>query len=673
MMLFKISLKNIRKSFQDYAIYFLTLILGVMIFYLFNSMDSQTALMQMSDSKKEIMKLLLTMLSGVSVFVAFILGFLIIYANNFLIKRRKKEFGLYMLLGMGKGSISKILIGETLVIGMISLAAGLVLGVFGSQLMSVLVAKMFEADMSEFAFVFSKTATIKTVIYFSVMYILVIAFNAAVISRVKLIHLLNAKKMVEKIKTKNSVIAMAVFFLSVCMLGYAYFIVTQRSLDLTENKILLMIGIGCVGTYLFFWSLSGFLLQFLKWKKEFYYKKLNMFVARQLNSQINTNVFSMTVICILLFITICVLSCGNCMNESLRKDLKEMTPRDVCFVKYFQEKEGITDKLNGKTLEEELKSQGFDSGKYFKDDMVSGNVYRTKELTWEMAFSSHKEEVKKNYPYLVWDTQEEMISLSDYNTLAKAYGEDTLQLKEDEFIVLCSFQNMKKLRELSLKDMVVSIDGSEYRSAYPECINGYIVMSNSSTNTGVYVLPDSAFLDMENSSMELVKQIMTADYQAETDEERQEIEKRVAKLENMTILTKIGLYESSTGLGAIVTFIAMYLGIIFLVSSAALLALKQLSESADNRERYQVLRKLGTDESMINRALFGQIGIFFFMPLLLAVVHSIFGIWFSGNLLQGMLEEFSIGTIAGTALFIVVIYGLYFLATYLESRKMIEE
>ena len=169
-MLFKMSVKNIRKSFRDYAIYFLTLVLGVTIFYLFNSLDSQTAMLELSDSKKDIVELLLTMLSMVSVFVAAVLGFLIIYANNFLIKRRKKEFGLYMLLGMGKQDISKILIGETLLVGLFSLAAGLVLGIFGSQLMSIIVAKMFEADMSGFTFVFSKAGMIKTVLYFLLMY-----------------------------------------------------------------------------------------------------------------------------------------------------------------------------------------------------------------------------------------------------------------------------------------------------------------------------------------------------------------------------------------------------------------------------------------------------------------------------------------------------------------------
>ena len=199
-MYFKLSLKNMKKSFKDYSIYFLTLMLGVAIFYMFNSLDSQQAMLTASQSQKEIIKLMISMLGYVSVFVAVILALLIVYANNFLINRRKKEFGIYMTLGMGKRQISKIILLETIFVGIISLAVGLVVGVCASQFMSILVAKMFEADMSKFQFVFSKNACIKTCIYFAIMYIAVMIFNTMTVSRYKLINLLNANKNNEKIR-----------------------------------------------------------------------------------------------------------------------------------------------------------------------------------------------------------------------------------------------------------------------------------------------------------------------------------------------------------------------------------------------------------------------------------------------------------------------------------------
>lgn len=684
MTLFKISIKNLKKSFSDYAIYFLTLVLGVTIFYLFNSMDSQTALLQMNDSKKEIMKLLLSMLSMVSVFVAAILGFLIIYANNFLIKRRKNEFGLYMLLGMGKRDISKILIGETMLIGLISLVAGLVIGIFGSQLMSILVAKMFEADMSGFTFVFSKAAALKTIFYFVLMYLLVIIFNAGIISKVKLIDLLNAKKVTERIKTRSTILSIGGFGLSILMLSYAYINVSLHTLEMTQKGIISMIVIGCIATALFYWSLSGFLLQFMKIRKNAYHRNLNMFVTRQLNSQINTNVFSMTVICLLLFISICVLSCGSAMNTSLKKDLRESTPRDICLVKYFEDSpersnvpgrsEETVKQISEKTIKEQLIEEGFDIN-YFQEDIVEVNIYGIEKLTWEWSFKQNREEVKKQFPMLLWETKEDIISLSDYNTIAASYGEDTLELSEGEFIMVCTFPSMKELRETYLADTVISIDGKEYKSAFPTCTKGYLEMTSSHTNTGTYILPDSAFLALENSDMKRSKSILTANYKGETEQEKQKVENEITglKLNDIRSNTKIDFYEKSVGLAAIITFIAIYLGIIFLISGAAILALKQLSDSADNKERYCILRKIGAENTMIHKALRQQIGIFFFMPLLLAVIHSIFGIWFSNNLLNGMMRNFSIWTVVATAAFLVAVYGIYFLATYLESKRMIEE
>ena len=209
-MLFNLSLKNIRKSFKDYAIYFFTLILGVAIFYIFNSLESQTVMLKLNSSTKDIIKLMNNVLSGVSVFVSFILGFLIVYANQFLMKRRKKEFGIYMILGMSKKQISKILLVETITIGLISLVIGLVLGVALSQVMSIVVANMFEADMTKFTFVFSLSAWIKTMIYFGIMYLLVMVFNTIQVNRQQLIKLLTANRQNEEVKLKNTYLCIGI-------------------------------------------------------------------------------------------------------------------------------------------------------------------------------------------------------------------------------------------------------------------------------------------------------------------------------------------------------------------------------------------------------------------------------------------------------------------------------
>lgn len=687
-MLFKLSIKNMRKTIKDFAIYFLTLVLGVAIFYMFNSLDSQEAMMQVSSSTRELIKLMITMLGFVSVFVAVILGLLIVYANNFLINRRKKEFGTYMMLGMSKGQISRILLIETIFVGIISLIVGLVIGVFASQFMSVLVGKLFAADMSKFEFVFSKDACIKTCIYFAVMYIAVMIFNTFTISRYKLINLLNASKKNEQIKIKNLWVCILVFVIGVVILGYAYYKVTGGVNELsTADTILPIILMGIVGTILVFWSVSGFILKLVQLRKNIYLKDVNMFVLRQLHNKINTTVVSMSIICLMLFMTITLLSSALSLNNTMRKDLEDTTPVDLNLYKTANlpenekmSKAQIED--SRKTMIQTLEDNGFDMTKL--KDVVEIPIYATNELTWRDTLSPVYDEVKQQFPNLLYETAEEIVKVSDYNKIARLYGNIEYQLKDDEYIILCDFDNMKNLSNKALKaDSTITIAGKEYKSKYDECQNGYIYMAGSHINNGIVLVPDSCNLteDMKEETF------LAANYNATTEEEKEEIEKictgetetefsKNLNEKDITIdgMTKIAIIESSLGVSTIVLFIAIYLGIIFLIASSAILALKQLTESSDNKQRYAILRKIGADEKMIKGALFKQIGIFFLMPLILAIIHSIFGIQFVMTMMSVLADakELLPSAIA-TAVIIGVIYGAYFMATYLGSKNIIKE
>lgn len=687
-MLFKLSIKNMRKTIKDFAIYFLTLVLGVAIFYMFNSLDSQEAMMQVSSSTRELIKLMITMLGFVSVFVAVILGLLIVYANNFLINRRKKEFGTYMMLGMSKGQISRILLIETIFVGIISLIVGLVIGVFASQFMSVLVGKLFAADMSKFEFVFSKDACIKTCIYFAVMYIAVMICNTFTISRYKLINLLNASKKNEQIKIKNLWVCILVFIIGVVILGYAYYKVTGGVNELsTADTILPIILMGIVGTILVFWSVSGFILKLVQLRKNIYLKDVNMFVLRQLHNKINTTVVSMSIICLMLFMTITILSSALSLNNTMRKDLEDTTPVDLNLYKTanLPENEKMSQAQiedSRKTMIQTLEDNGFDMTKI--KDVVEIPIYATNELTWKDTLNPVYDEVKQQFPNLLYETAEEIVKVSDYNKVARLYGNTEYQLKDDEYIILCDFDNMKNLRNKALKvDSTITIAGKEYKSKYDECQNGYIYMAGSHINNGIVLVPDSCNLTEDIKE----ETFLAANYNATTEEEKEEIEKictgetvsefsKNLNEKDITIdgMTKIAIIESSLGVSTIVLFIAIYLGIIFLIASSAILALKQLTESSDNKQRYAILRKIGADEKMINEALFKQIGIFFLMPLVLAIIHSIFGIQFVMTIMSVLADakELLPSAIA-TAVIIGVIYGAYFMATYLGSKNIIKE
>lgn len=683
-MLFKISLKNIRKSLKDYTVYFFTLILGVAIFYVFNAIDSQSVMLDVRANVMDIIKLMNNMLSGVSVFVSCILGFLIIYASRFLIKRRNKEFGIYLTLGMSKRKISAILFFETLLIGIVSLVAGLVIGTILSQFMSVIVANMFDADMTKFKFIFSMKACVKTLIYFAIMYVLVMIFNTFSISRCKLIDLLNAGKKTEKVTMKNPVVCTIVFVIGVGILSYAYWMVTRgvKSINII-NKIGVPIALGCVATFLIFWSVSGFMIRIFTSIKSVYYKGVNSFVLRQFCSKINTTVFSTTVICIMLFITISVLSAALSMKDSLSKDLDSMCPVDVQLAKYsydaMSEAYATSQDMNEKDREmledsklsiiETLNNSGFDAQKYFKD-VAEYNIYNT-GLTVKDTLGDINTD---DYQFMA-DTIMPVMTIGDYNSVARLYGNSTYELNDDEYIIVADYKNMVMIRNQALKKgITLSVNGKEYKPRYNECKDGFVQIGVQNMNDGILVVPDNAVKPQQVRNMGL-----SADYRADTKEERYSIETQLDNLmKNISFKksfiswnSRIELAESSVWLGALVTFIALYLGIIFLISSAAILALRELSDSADNKERYGMLRKLGVDERMIDMALFKQIGIFFAFPLILALIHSVFGIKFINIILATMGMSSMAASIGLTLAFVAVIYGGYFLITYLCSRSII--
>lgn len=661
---------------------------------MFNSLDSQEAMLQVSNSTRDIIKLMISMLGYVSVFVAVVLGLLIVYANNFLINRRKKEFGIYMTLGMGKRQISKIIILETIFVGIISLIVGLVIGIFASQFMSVLVAKMFEADMSNFQFVFSKTACIKTCVYFAVMYIAVMFFNTMTVSRYKLINLLNATKKNEKVKIKNPIISIIVFIGASCLLGYAYWKVTGDVHSLiTADKLLPPILMGIIGTILVFWSLSGFILRVVQSIKNIYLKGTNMFVLRQINSKINTTVISMSVICLMLFMTISILSSSLSLRNTMQRELVEMTPVDLnlyktvnlpeSYMKYGKEvKTTEAQRADSRiTIQETLKNNGLDMT--LLKDVIEIPIYATNDLTMGDFLKNKLQSIKLEFPMLAFETAEEIVKISDYNKIASLYGIEQYELKENEYIVLCDFDGIGTIRDRVLADEnILEIAGKEYKSKYNECKSGFIMMSTSHTNTGIILVPDSCNLtdDMKE------KQFLVANFNANTDEEKQEIEEIFRSNDSVLIqnlnengleidgMTKISIIESSVGVATIVTFIAIYLGIIFLIASSAILALKQLTESSDNKQRYTILRKIGCDEKMINKSLFRQIAIFFGVPLILAIIHSVFGIQFAIELMSGLAsKEDLLPSAVATIIIIGIIYGAYFMATYFGSKNIIKE
>ena len=658
-MLYNLSLKNIKKSFKDYAIYFVTLILGVCIFYLFNSMDSQTAILEVTSRQSEMIDLLEQILSYISVFVSFILGFLIIYASRFLIKKRNKEFGVYMTLGMSKRKISLLLLIETFIIGLISLAFGLLLGIVLSQITSIFVANLFEANMSKFTFNFSKTALFKTILYFGIIYFIVMIFNTIIVNKNKLIDLLQASKKQEKIRIKSSMISVILFFISVLMLGSAYYMVTAGVNDLLKYDVsilLVPILLGTIGTILFFYSVAGMSLKIISKCHNLYSKKLNTFVFKQINSKINTMVISISIICLMLFFTLCLLTSAFTIKDYFNNSINTYAPVDYQIVSINQNVR-VTEFLEDTFVKDNT-----------KDNLVVSEYY-DENFDYAKSLGKVYEQIKQEYSYIQFDSPVYIMSEADYNKLARLLKIDTVTIQDDEYAIVSNYNT--DIYESVLKSNSTMIIFNHELKPYKKLINGFVNISGNPANLGFFVVSDQ-IIEKDHLKYE----ILSGNYNSKDQKITQKLEEKVKKFHTEETLIKDTRYEieiSAAGLTAIITFIGLYLGIIFLISSSAILALKELSDCIDDKKKYKILRQIGADEKEINKALFMQTFIFFMMPLSIAVIHTIFGLKFCEWILKSLGITSILNGSYMTFIFLILIYGIYFIITYLCSKNIIRE
>src|SRR5574344_1491022 len=679
-MLFKISLKNIKKSIKDYSIYFFTLVFAVSIFYIFNSIDAQSSMLNLTSSKHDLVKTLVYLLNYVSIFVSVILGFLIVYSNNFLIKKRKKEIGIYLTLGMSKRKVSLILAFETLVIGIFSLGIGLLVGLFLSQFLSIFTAKLFAVDMTKFKFVFSSAAFIKTIIYFGLIFICVLLFSILTLSRYKLIDLLTASKKNEKVKIRNKYVTIITFLLACGFLGYAYYLLFDNVLVMLDYKTTVMIACGIIGTFLLFYSLAGFLLKVIQQMKKLYYKNLNMFILKQVNNKINTTVISTTVICIMLLLTIGILSCSITMEFIFNANINDNNLQDYTMNIYsdigkvdengniINEKNEVLNKVTAFLKSDELKK--------YTTEFVNVHIYNYENLIFKSIMTEKDvKKLQKEYgSALSLDFNVSIISESDYRALMELQHQKYIDIKDNEYLLFSNLDFAKDAMTAYYESKQgININNNLLIPATDQIIVSAMGNSNVNSNDGVIVISDELIYNMPLVQLSVVGNF--------TSEYTQELVKLNDEFYNYAshelhygfdYRTKVDMENSSIGIKSIMIFVGLYLGITFAISSATILAIGQLSESSDNRERYRVLKQLGASNEMINRSLFTQILIVFIFPLIVALIHAYFGLREINSLLVSFGSIDLTSNIILVTLFMIIIYGGYFMFTYLWSKNIIK-
>lgn len=692
-MLFKLSLSNIRKSLRDYAVYFFTLIIGVSVFYLFNAIETQTLYLSVSQDTREMITLLNRILSGTSVFVAVVLGLLIVYASRFLMKRRNREFALYLTLGMSKSGISLLLLAETVMIGLGSLGVGLLIGIGLSQITSAFVASLFEADMTSYHFIVSTSAIVKTLIYFGIMYIVVMLFNTVMIGRRKLIDLMNSGKRGERLRMRNPAVCLIMFMISAAALAAAYYLVGWKTSGITQNDLLICIIVGCVSTYFIFRSVSGMLLRVFMSSKKLYFRGLNAFTFRQLSSKVNTMVFSLTLICLMLFVTICSLCGAFTIRNTLNENLVKYCPADYQLglsCAFYDEKNDSV-YYNKIDVEKLLGDAGIDTDEYFEKYCVV-TVYADEKYDTREYFGEYSSQLPEASDMMMGVEMggviENTMTLSDFNALMRVFGLPEESLADDEYIELANVNTNIAQRNIPLENgHEITVFGKKLRPKYKECVERTIQLSNVPVNYGVTVIPDGAADPEKAREYYLTAKYNTSDKDRKleydndllSDEIYNKLWAAIEEHDNgMGIaskqflnISKMELAQANIGTKALTTFLGLYIGVVFLITSGAILALRSLSDCADSAGRYEMLRKIGADEKDITGSLFAQTTLFFAFPLVLALVHTVFGMKFAFYFLNVLGATNILPSTLMTGGIVLLIFGGYFLITYLTSKLMI--
>ena len=668
----KLALKNVRRSVKDYSLYFLTLLFGVCVFYVFNSLENQWVMQALATNERNVnyTGVILQLVDVISVFVAVVLAFLILYANSFLLRRRKKELGTYLLLGMEHGRIALLLSLETLVIGLAALVCGLVLGFFLAQALSAFTAALFRIRVEQFYFVFSWKGVAKTILYFGVIFLLVMLLNVVTVARQKLIRLLQANRQNQSLKLQSLRASLVFFLLGVVLLAVAYALLLRRGLLAVDRIFFVMLALGTAGTLLFFRSLSGFLLRLGRSNKKLYYRELNMFVLRQFNSRITTHYLSMTVVCLLLLLAIGITACSVGVNNTVESNVGRDAPVDMTLRVEDYNYEDFAEELPGY-----LAQVGFDP----ETELTAYASVTRYVVAFPLAQPvTVQGEVYENRAI------EYAMSLSDYNALMAIQGKGPYTLEPGTYGVVEGTEEYEVAHLFWEAGAQFVLDGVTY-SPDPDFRTSGAYFTSDIRLSSLFIFPDGFLESLPKDQYAFCQYFLAGNYAGDADAAEDALWASINDLHTVitqhqgtqgssfSLTTYLSLYTEGMGTKLLVLFLGLYLGIIFLVTSAAVLALQQLSQAADNVERYRILSRLGVEESMRDRSSDIQVFLAFFLPLVLAVIHSIVGMKAANDVIAQLGKLDTVASSAVTAVFILVVYGLYFLATCWSSRRILRD
>lgn len=731
-MLCKLAWGNVRRAGRDYLVYLLTLTLGVTVFYAFNTVSMQVDIAGIDE--EGLAQVMGSMLGDLTYFLAGVMAFLMVYANNFIMKRRKKEFGLYQVLGMGRGRVATIMALETVIVSVVAFAAGIVLGVGLSQLMTFFTASLFKTQIANFHFFFSVHAFNLTLVCMLVMFVLTLLLNLRAVRRTKLIELMGAERRNESIKTRNLWIAIAIFAVGVLLVGVAYHRLLRDGFPLTAtdsklqeamNQFGITTAMVTVGTFALFWGLSGMLIKLLQSLRGVYWRGLNMFTVRQLAAKVNTVCFSMGVIAMILFLAITSVTCGMSIANVMNENLERYTPADMSqtYIYYTPEtldyyKEYVNpseaDRMvladsavdlysawHGDPWHGDRKGKSADNNdetgkKVSIADVAGEHVQIDSYLSYPLGGSDPSvtpsemcKTMGEKLPRAFGGSNADTMGLfvtpaSQYNKLRQMMGEEPVSIGLDQYLLTCDMGG--DLGDLYTKYMAgghtLTLGGHELKPATDKSDKDTAAIANSamSSNPGTVVVADELLSQL---NLQPYSSSLLVNYKQGMDATEADESIKYTVLDNLLVdgkepgswgifITRSEMYTQAAQMNGMISYLAIYIGFVLVVACAAILSIQQLSNVADGSRNYRVLAQIGCDDRQIRHSVMAQQAVFFLFPLAVGLAHSFVALKVIIELVSTFGNMSIGGTVGLTCAIFLAAYGGYFLVTYLMSAGMVQ-
>lgn len=731
-MLCKLAWGNVRRAGRDYLVYLLTLTLGVTVFYAFNTISMQVDIAGIDE--EGLAQVMGSMLGDLTYFLAGVMAFLMVYANNFIMKRRKKEFGLYQVLGMGRGRVATIMALETVIVSVVAFVAGIVLGVGLSQLMTLFTASLFKTQIANFHFFFSMHAFNLTLACMLVMFVLTLLLNLRAVRRTKLIELMGAERRNETIKTRNPWIAIAIFAVGVVLVGVAYYRLLRDGFPLTAtdgklqeamNQFGITTAMVTVGTFALFWGLSGMLIKLLQSLRGVYWRGLNMFTVRQLAAKVNTVCFSMGVIAMILFLAITSVTCGMSIASVMNENLERYNPADMSqtyvyytpdtldyYKEYVNPSEADRMVLADSTVDlysawhgdpwhgdrkDKSADNNDETGKKVNIADVAGeHVQIDSYLSYPLGGSNPSvipsemcKTMGEKLPKAFEGSNADMTGLSvtpasQYNKLRQMMGEEPVSIGRDQYLLTCDMGG--ELVDLYTKYMAgghaLTLGGHTLKPATDKSDEDTAAIANSAmgSNGGTVVVADELLsqLNLQPYSSNLL-----VNYKQGMDVTKADESIKYTVLDNLLVdgkepgswgifITRSEMYAQAAQMNGLISYLAIYIGFVLVVACAAILSIQQLSNVADGSRSYRVLAQIGCDDRQIRHSVMAQQAVFFLFPLAVGLAHSFVALKVIIELVSTFGNMSIGGTVGLTCAIFLAAYGGYFLVTYLMSAGMVQ-